>query len=106
MERGGATWKSPSPYTTIPQMCSLTLTTSRSVVAMNWACGKRVRIRPIISLNDATWSVRSVPPASGPSMPRQSWKSSSLPMRMSHSSAISMNASRSSASRPFQNVAR
>ena len=48
----------------------------------------------------------ALPPASGPAMPRASWKSSSLPMRMSESPAISRNAAESSASRPAQKLAR
>ena len=47
-----------------------------------------------------------LPPASGPFIPKQSWKSSSLPIKMSDTEAISVNISRNSLSRPFQNDAR
>ncbi|SKF62442.1 Uncharacterised protein [Mycobacteroides abscessus subsp. abscessus] len=39
-------------------------------------------------------------------MPSANWKSSSLPMRMSVTEAISWKAARSSVSRPFQKEAR
>ena len=60
--------------------------------------GTRLQGHPCIEM--------SFPPASGPLIPRQSWKSSSLPMRMSASEHISENMAPSSSSRPFQKEAR
>ena len=106
ISRGSMTCHSPPAQRTAPQRWQLVLTTSRRVLAKTLTPGNCRRAAPIIPLKPSIWPARSRPPAGGPWMPRQSWKSSSLPTRMSDAAAISVKARRSSASRPFQKEAR
>ena len=106
ISRGSSTNHFPSARRIAPQRWRPAETTCRSVVANIFAFLYFLATVSIMPLKLSIFPARSLPPASGPFMPRQSWKSSSFPTRMSATDAIWWNALASSASRPFQNVAR